>query len=191
MEGLTTNVEILHNYLKALRSNSPGLDCAVRNCLAFMGLRKMGYPAMLHIGSMLYRVGPDECDSVTFCGKHNKAYVCNDRSFIGHWWVEINEYIVDMTSNTWKSLNDGDDISNLICGRIKWAIEPPVFVCEVKSQLCESWTERGTPSLGKAYYQEFEYLQSYKEEMLHYLEPEILRHYAAMCHSLGISNATL
>src|SRR5215469_6104353 len=128
--------------------------CAPRAIVGARLLQLLKLPAKIMLGGMIYRVGPDPVrDTVPFCGPDNQAVNITVNSFLGHYWVESADMVVDFSVGDWRTLDlpDYNLVGASALPPIEWHLTPPDFWWVPKEAVAQVPGER-TPPFGKAYY---------------------------------------
>jgi hypothetical protein len=139
--------------------------CLLRALVGLEVLRHCKIDASLHIGSMLYRVGPDPYrDVVAFCGPGNAGFSVGDCAAF-HAWLRVGDDIVDFSVGDWfEDAQSGRYLKDELTffpdaprpGAVQWTIpEPPNYWWRPHIELTKPWQSRGTPELGQAWYGPF------------------------------------
>jgi hypothetical protein len=129
-----------------------GGTCLFRAMIGKRLLERLGFPAKIALGGMVYRVGPDPYrDVVAFCGKGNTGQIVNG-GFLGHYWLALYNDFIDFSVAEWQTL-DTESMEIIPCdlGPIRWTISPPNFFWANKQSLAPIKGQDG-PSLGSAWY---------------------------------------
>jgi hypothetical protein len=122
--------------------------CVFRTMMGAMALMHFGMPHRVIMGSMVYRVGPDErADVVAYCGRYNSAQLPG----LFHTWLEADGHIVDFSCGDWRTEYAPDDGDKGL-PPIRWEVDPPEYIWRPAAELTAPWTPTGTPELGVAWY---------------------------------------
>jgi hypothetical protein len=137
-----------------------GAFASFRAATGWAVLKDLGISAVIVLGGMVYRTGPDEVrDVVAFCGPRNSGITINGH-FLGHYWVQVNDDIVDFSVGDWRVDTTGSTgIADYYppgapkLDPIQWTVTAvPDFFWAHRSSFSGPGT---TPELGKAWYTGF------------------------------------
>jgi hypothetical protein len=130
--------------------------CLFRALAGYAAIASCDLKPVLHIGSLLCRVGPDPMrDVVAFCGPGNAGYESAEGFKAYHAWVELDDMIADFSVGDWRGINPSvvERIMGLPdVGAIQWDISLPRHWWRPRSELIGAWQAAGTPALGEAWY---------------------------------------
>jgi hypothetical protein len=126
------------------------------NCLvAMQAMHSCGIASTLHVGSLVYRIGPDpHLDVVAFCGPGNAGGDYQGFKLF-HAWVQAgDDDILDFSVGDWRGLDYAAEVTD---GRPAsrppiWTVEPPDYWRLPRKQAVGGWRPEGSPELGEAWY---------------------------------------
>jgi hypothetical protein len=133
--------------------------CVYRSLVGLEALRGCDIDAHLHVGSLLYRVGPDPWrDVIAFCGSGNAGATLNGLPLF-HTWLDVEDDIVDFSVGDWPKLQCPEIFTGEAAralGPFQWTIpQPPNYWWRPYAELTRPWRSSGTPALNEAWYGPF------------------------------------
>jgi hypothetical protein len=145
--------------------DAKGGQCLLRCLVALEMMRGFDLNPSLHIGSLLYRVGPDPYrDVVAFCGRGNAGFSVDGHGNSFHAWIGVGGDIADFAVGDWYDSARNHDYSQEEAlfprapklGPIQWTIaKPPNYWWRPRAELVKPWRSEGSPELGAAWYGPF------------------------------------
>jgi hypothetical protein len=136
--------------------------CTFRSLVGWNVLREHGVAARIHVGGLLYRVGPDPYrDVIAYCGEMNRGgYIGGQRSLF-HIWIGVADDVVDFSVGDWREQVRNIDYATQEIqvpgapdlGAIQWTIaEPPDFWWRPRREVIDPWRPVGSPEPGHVWY---------------------------------------
>ena len=112
----------------------PGGQCFFRAATGARLLQRLGLPADIALGGMIYRAGPDpHRDVVAFSGPGNLGMFDPQKGLLGHYWIEVGEDVIDFSAGDWPRLSlpdmtmPGYEQPENDLGDIQWEQPTPDF----------------------------------------------------------------
>jgi hypothetical protein len=139
--------------------------CVVRAVVGQQVPQARGVRSRIVCGSLMYRGGPSgDDDTLLFGGPDNHAMFFRDGDVSGHFWLEVDDDLVDFSTGDWRAIWDAMGTHDGL-PPINWTVPPPTFLWQPLSEFAtpagfrtrpygEVSPTPDAPPLGRAWYRE-------------------------------------
>lgn len=146
--------------VRAVNVTQIGGTCGVRAAIGHAVLRKIGLPAEMVFGSVLYRAGPDSFRDVMAYRDHDNLGRLHEWGMQGHVWLEWDGDLIDFSVGNWVKEAEilqmadpqYDPRTGALLEGIQWDVVPPDYLWRPAAGLKRAWRAWGVPGVSEYWY---------------------------------------